>query len=135
MMTPAEFNPYETMLDLLILEAEEMHADQILVISRSVNANLYFVSQSRVKKRMQLRTDVTRDFLDLLNSKQMSVRRKGGKAGSVQIKLASSRLGHCVSLTIRKLQKQIANVDRTIPISPLELEKIVGRPAIVFKVR
>ena len=136
--TPAEFDPYQTMVDLLLLEAQEMHADQILLISRSENASLYFVSESRVMKRIQLQTDLTPDFLDHLSRTQMALSHSG-QTSSIHIKLARSRLGHCFSLTIRKLRtREPADVDRTIPITPHQLEQIVtmpARPALVFKVR
>lgn len=117
--TPKEFNPYQTMVDLLLLEAQESNADQILLVSRPEHSNLYFMVEERVTRRIPLQGELAPDFIDQLARTQMTVSHQGFTR-SVQMKLSQGSWGHCISLTIDKPSKT-ADIDRTIPIPALDL--------------
>jgi hypothetical protein len=123
MRITAECSPYGTMLDLLLLEAEEMRSDQILLISRSERTNLYFVSRNRVQKVLQLQIDCTPDLLEHLNKTRATVKSTATEPNSVQVKMAQNRTGRCVSLTIQKAEPSCTrqDVDSTIKIPPVDL--------------
>lgn len=122
MRTTPECNPFGTMLDLLLLEADEMHSDQILLISRSERTSLYFVSRNHVQKVLQLQADCTPDLLEHLNKTQTLVR-DTTEPNSVQVKFTQNRTGRCVSLTIKKEEsaRKREDVDSTMKIAPIDL--------------
>jgi len=107
MKTPLEFNPYLTMVELLLMEAAEMDADQVLMISRSEKTNLYFVSDHRVRKMVQLEVDVTPDLIDNVSS----FRRNGQ---FVHVNHAENSAGKCLSFTIER-NKSI-DINATVPM-------------------
>ena len=108
------------MVDLLLLEAEEINADQILLISREERTNLYFVAKNRVRKSLQLRVDCTPDLLDHLAQTQNPSSSNADEPNGVQVTFTRNRAGHCISLTIQKASTAPAvNIDHTIPIPAL----------------
>lgn len=62
MQTPIEYDPYGLMMKLFLMEAAEMCADEILLVSGEGYSHLYFVAANRVQKRVKLQSDVTPDL-------------------------------------------------------------------------
>lgn len=59
MQTPFEYDPYSLMMKLFLMEAAEMCADEIVLVSREGCSNLYFVTANRVQKLVKLQADIT----------------------------------------------------------------------------
>lgn len=121
-LTP-EHNPYGTMLDLLLLEAEEMEADQILLISRSEKTNLYFVSQNRIQKTLEFQLDFALDLLDHL-SKTTTTKRTSAEPNSIQVKFERKGSGRTVSLIIQKGAEPA--------LEPPDIDSTIKIPAVDF---
>ena len=119
----AEHNPYGTMLDLFLLEAEEMESDQILLISRSEKMNLYFVAQNRIQKTLEFQVDFTLDILDHL-SKTTKAKRTNAESNSIQVKFPPNGTGHCVSLIIQKGAEPA--------LEPPDIDSTIKIPAVDF---
>lgn len=118
----SEYSPYGTMLDLLLLEAEEMESDQILLISRSARTSLYFVSHNRVQKSMEFELDFTTDLLDHL-SRTSTAKSSVKEPNAIQVKFNQGTTGRCVSLIIQKdetADDEQQNIDSTIKIPPID---------------
>src|SRR5436853_6507112 len=107
MTIPAEYNPYRMMADLLLVEAVEIDADQILLISRCQKTNLYFVSGNRVKKMVPFQADCISSLLDQFY-KMRSVRIPTGDQNlQLHLRLSGSNSYGCVSLSIERPQPDV----------------------------
>jgi hypothetical protein len=117
-MTPAEYDPCRTFVELLFLEASEIHADQILVISRSEQANLYFVSENRIIMKIRIQAEFTPGLLNQFFAMRASRMRALRENSSVCVRLARDVQGTWeVEMPERR---RIDDVNATVPISGFE---------------
>lgn len=115
MDTPSEYDPYEMMTELFIMEAAELQADQILVVSREGHSNLYFVSGNRVRRRVSLSSDISSDLALHMAHKSQPAEQP---ANTVRIKVVDSEISNRETVSTRK---PAPDVNCTMPMAPFTL--------------
>lgn len=110
LLTPPEFNPYQTILNLLLFEAVETDTEQILMISRTDEASLYFVSNGHVKRAMPLQKACALGLLELcsLTKKPIFLAKHRGHCFAIEVKLIHKGFGECLLLAIREIKQVYA---------------------------
>lgn len=102
METPFEYDPYSIMMELFLMEAEEMKADEILLVSRSGHSNLYFVSENRVQKLVKLQSDIAPELaLRIAHKSKLPAE----TVQTVKFKVLENDIGRCI--TVSKSSPQV----------------------------
>jgi hypothetical protein len=113
MKIPFEYDPYSIMMRLFLIEAAEMQADEILLVSREGRSNLYFVAGNRVQRLVKLRSDIAPDLAQLLADKSRMVE---AIAKTVRIRVMTDDTANAPTVSTRKPS---ADVDSTIRMPSL----------------
>jgi hypothetical protein len=101
---PEDFKPYYTMLQMLILEAVQSDVDGILLISRTPEANLYFLCHGQVKKMFPFQFEHAKHLFEEmqhLNTPEIKI------PGNLDLKcrVVRKEFGDCLLLSIEKLNQ------------------------------
>ena len=101
---PEDFKPYYTMLQMLILEAVQSDVDGILLISRTPEANLYFLCRGQVKKMFPFQFEHAKHlFEEMQNMSSPEIKIPGNV--DLKCRVVRREFGDCLLLSIEKVNQ------------------------------